>query len=55
MESRLAKEQKLALLRATQRLTPQQRLEAFLVHCRLMMDLYQAGTKRRTTELRHGS
>lgn len=31
------------LLAATQRLTPEQRLDAFLTHSRLMMELYLAG------------
>jgi hypothetical protein len=36
-----------ALLSATQRLTPEQRLDAFLTHSRLMMELYQAGHRAR--------
>lgn len=35
------------LLAATQRLTPEQRLDAFLTHSRLMMELYQAGQQAR--------
>lgn len=35
------------LLAATQRLTPEQRLDAFLVHSRLMMELYLAGQQAR--------
>jgi hypothetical protein len=45
MESRVAKEAERALVEATQRLTPEERLNAFLTHCRLMMELYQAGRK----------
>jgi hypothetical protein len=47
MESKLANEAKLALLAATRRLTPEQRLNAFLAHCQLMMELYAAGQKLR--------
>jgi len=47
MESKLANEAKLALLTATRRLTPEQRLNAFLAHCQLMMELYAAGQKLR--------
>ena len=36
-----------ALLAATQRLTPEQRLDAFLTHSRLMMELFQAGQQAR--------
>ena len=35
------------LLAATQRLTPEQRLDAFLTHSRLMMELYLAGQHAR--------
>lgn len=31
------------LLAATQPLTPEQRLDAFLTHSRLMMELFEAG------------
>lgn len=47
MESKLAKEAERALIEATQRLSPEERLNAFLVHCRLIMDLYQAGRQMR--------
>ena len=48
MESKLANEAKLALLEAARRLTPEQRLNAFLAHCQLMMELYAAGQKLRS-------
>jgi len=48
MESKLAKEAHQALVEAMQRLTPEERLNAFLVHCRLMMDLHRAGEQMRT-------
>jgi hypothetical protein len=47
MESKLATDAKYRLLMANQRLTPGQRLEAFLVHNRLVMDLYRAGQRAR--------
>jgi hypothetical protein len=47
MESKLANEAKLALLAAARRLTPEQRLNTFLAHCQLMMELYAAGQKLR--------
>ena len=50
MESKLAQHGKRALLEATQRLTPEQRLEAFVVHCRLMMELYRAGQEIRSMQ-----
>jgi hypothetical protein len=49
MRSRLAEQSKRSLLAANQRLTPEQRLEAFLVHCRLMMDLLRAVERARST------
>ncbi len=47
MESLIAKQAELALVEATQRLTPEERLNAFLTHCQLMMELYEAGQKAR--------
>ena len=49
MESKLAKEARLALLADARRLTPEQRLNAFLAHCQLMMELYAAGQKIRAS------
>jgi len=43
MRSKLALEAKLALLAATQRMSPEQRLDAFLMHCQLIMELRLAG------------
>lgn len=45
MESKVAKEAERALIEATQRLSPEERLNAFLVHCRLVMELFEAGKK----------
>jgi hypothetical protein len=47
MESKLAKAAERALVEATQRLNPEERLNAFLVHCRLVIELYEAGRKMR--------
>lgn len=47
MESKLAKQAHQSLLQAMRQLTPEERLNAFLTHCRLMMDLYQAGRQMR--------
>ena len=43
MESKLAQQLRQELMAATQALTPEQRLEAFLEHCQLMAELYEAG------------
>ena len=48
MDSKVATASKRALLTQVQRLTPEQRLEAFLVHSRLMTELYRAGLRHRT-------
>ena len=47
MESKLAKDAERALIEATQRLSPEERLNAFLAHCRLMAELYEAGQAAR--------
>jgi hypothetical protein len=47
MESKLANRSKQALLEANRRLTAEQRLASYVVHCRLMMDLYTAGKRVR--------
>jgi hypothetical protein len=46
-QRRLGQEVDQGLLAATQRLTPEERLDAFLTHSRLMMELYQAGQQAR--------
>jgi hypothetical protein len=48
MDSKLAKAAEQAMIEAMQRLTPEERLNAFLTHCRLMMELQLAGQKLRT-------
>jgi hypothetical protein len=45
MQSKLAKEAGPALV-ATQRLSPEERVNAFLTHCRLVMEIYEAGKKK---------
>jgi hypothetical protein len=47
MESRLAREAEAALLEIMRRMTPEQRLDAFLEHCQLVMELYDAGRQQR--------
>jgi hypothetical protein len=47
MESKVAKDAERALVEATQRLTPEERLNAFLAHCRLVMELFEAGQRAR--------
>jgi hypothetical protein len=52
MQSRVAQEAEWTLIESTQRLSPGARLNAFLAHRRLMMDLYQAGQAQiRSTQL----
>jgi hypothetical protein len=50
--TRLAKEAERALVDATQRLSPEERVSAFLEHCRLVMELYQAAAQRLSRWLR---
>lgn len=52
MEFKLFRQQRgheidLGLVEATQRLTPEERLNAFLTHNRLMVELYNAGQQAR--------
>jgi hypothetical protein len=47
MESRLARRAKAALLVANQRLSPEQRLNAFLAHSRLIVAPFNAGKRLR--------
>nr|WP_298717829.1 hypothetical protein [uncultured Steroidobacter sp.] len=49
LQRRLGQETDPGLLAATQRLTPEQRLDAFLTHSRLMMELYQPGQHLRNS------
>jgi hypothetical protein len=48
MESKLAQEAKEALIAATQRLSAEERLNAFLAHSRLTVALFQAGEQLRS-------
>jgi len=48
MESKLANESKRRLLDSMRRLTPEQRLAAYIAHCELVMQLYAAGIDSRT-------
>jgi hypothetical protein len=51
MHSKIATEAKATLLAATQRLTPESRLNAFLEQCRLMMELRHAGRELQSRPL----
>jgi hypothetical protein len=51
MGSQIAKDAEKALVEATQRLTPEQRLNAFLTHCRLLTQLHEAGCRIRSSPL----
>jgi hypothetical protein len=46
MDSKVARDSRRALIAATLRLTPEERLHAFLRHCQLMMALNRAGQGR---------
>lgn len=48
MESKVAKQAERALIEATQQMSPEERLEAFLEHSQLVMDLYEAGQQLHT-------
>lgn len=48
MESKLARQLRDELLAAMERLTPEERLRAFLAHCRLVSELYEAGRRHRS-------
>lgn len=48
MESKIAQQAREDLIAGTRSLTPEQRLQAFLRHCRLVMKLYRAGQQVRT-------
>ena len=48
MESKLSKQLDADLIAAMRRLSPEQKLNAFLAHCQLMMELYQAGQRIRS-------
>lgn len=47
MESKLAIDAEHALVEATQKLSPEERLNAFLAHCQLVTQLYEAGQRIR--------
>lgn len=55
MESKLANEAERALIEATQRLSPEERLNSFLAHCRLIMELHEAGQKLQGSQPRPAS
>jgi hypothetical protein len=47
MESKLTRQLEDDLISAVQRLTPEERLRAFLAHCRLVSELREAGRRHR--------
>ncbi len=47
MESKLTKQLEADLIAAMRQLSPEQKLNAFLAHCQLMMELYQGGQRIR--------
>ena len=49
MHSKLGQELKQALVAETQRLSPEQRVEAFLAHSRLLTELHLAGQRLRSS------
>ena len=55
MESKLANEAERALIEATQRLSPEERLNSFLTHCRLIMELHEAGQNLQGSQSRPAS
>lgn len=50
MESKLARQLEEDLIAAVRRLTPEERLRAFLAHCRLVSELQEAGRRHRAQE-----
>jgi hypothetical protein len=50
MQSKLGKQVEQAMIEDVLRLTPEQRLEAFAEHSRLMMELYLAGQRLRARQ-----
>jgi hypothetical protein len=50
VDSKLAREAREATATAISRLTPEERLNAFLDHCQLTMELREAGRQLRGTE-----
>jgi hypothetical protein len=50
MESKLAIDAERALVEATQKLSPEARLNAFLTHCQLVTQLYEAGQRMRSQD-----
>jgi hypothetical protein len=47
MESRVAQQSREALLETMRRMSPEERLNAFLEHCQRIMELYHAGQEQR--------
>lgn len=52
MSSKLAELARQELREADEKLTPEERLEAYLEHCQVLVELYDAGQKFRDAERR---
>lgn len=50
MRSKLAELARRELREADQRLTPEERLEAYVEHCQVLVELYDAGQKLRDAQ-----
>jgi hypothetical protein len=55
MESKLARQLEEDLILAMRRLTPEDRLRAFLAHCRLVNELHEAARRHRSRPPRQRS
>jgi hypothetical protein len=55
MDSKISKDAEQELVALTQRLSPEERVNAFLEHCRSMMELLEAGQQLQARRERHDS
>ena len=53
MDSKISKDADKDLVALTQQLSPEERVNAFLEHCRSMMDLFEAGQQLQARRERH--
>ena len=49
MESKVVQETERAMIEAQRSWSPEERLKAFVMHCQVMMEFYQAGKDFRAT------
>jgi hypothetical protein len=52
MQSKIARDARLALIAEAKRLTPEQRLDAFLAHCQLVMELRTSGQQVKSSRVK---